>query len=101
MKAERGKKSQKAATGLPALLAVARGDEPADLVLANGQVVNVFTGQVARANVAVKDGRIAGVGPEYTKALECYDLAGQYILSPTRSWRKYHVPAFTSSRVAV
>ncbi|MBN2465970.1 adenine deaminase [candidate division WOR-3 bacterium] len=65
---------------LPALLAVARGDEPADLVLANGHIINVFTGQVQRANVAIKDGRIAGVGPEYTKALECYDLGGQYIL---------------------
>jgi adenine deaminase len=80
MKAEGRKKNPKTGTGLPALLAVARGDEPADLVLANGQVVNVFTGQVQRANVAIKDGRIAGVGPEYTKALECYDLAGQYIL---------------------
>jgi len=66
--------------GLPALLAAARGDEPADLILANGQVVNVFTGQVSRTNVAVKDGRIAGVGPEYEKALEVFDLAGQYVL---------------------
>ena len=60
--------------------AVARGDEPDDLVLANGHVVNVFTGHVGHANVAIKDGRIAGVGPEYAKALECYDLAGQYVL---------------------
>ncbi len=80
MKGKGRKKSHKPGTGLPALLAVARGDEPADLVLANGQVVNVFTGQVRGANVAVKDGRIAGVGPEYRKALECYDLAGQYVL---------------------
>jgi adenine deaminase len=86
MRAERRKlrKSEarvsKPDSSVESLLAVARGDEPADLVLANGQVVNVFTGQVVRANVAVKDGRIAGVGPEYTKALECYDLAGQYIL---------------------
>jgi adenine deaminase len=80
MKAEGRKKSRKHEAGLSALLAVARGDEPADLVLASGQVVNVFTGQIGRANVAVKDGRIAGVGPEYAKALEVYDLAGQYVL---------------------
>jgi len=73
-------RSSKAEASIDRLLAVARGDEPADLVLANGQVVNVFTGQVGRVNVAVKDGRIAGVGPEYAKALECYDLAGQYVL---------------------
>ena len=80
MKARPKNKSRKASPGLPALLAVARGDEQADLVLANGQVVNVFTGQVGRANVAIKDGKIAGVGTEYTKGLECYDLAGQYVL---------------------
>jgi adenine deaminase len=80
MKAEGGRKNQRGSAGLPALLAVARGDEPADLILANGQVVNVFTGQMSRANVAVKDGRIAGVGPEYQKALEVFDLAGQYVL---------------------
>lgn len=80
MKVEGRRKSHKPGAGLPALLAVARGDEPADLVLANGHVVNVFTGQVRVANVAVKDGRIAGVGPEYRKATECYDLAGQYVL---------------------
>ena len=73
-------RSQKPEASIESLLAVARGEEPADLLLANGYVVNVFTGQVQRANVAIKDGRIAGVGPEYTKALECYDLADQYIL---------------------
>ena len=65
---------------IESLLAVARGDEPADLVLANGHVVNVFTGQIQHANVAIKEGRIAGVGPEYTKGLECYDLADQFVL---------------------
>src|SRR5512139_4028890 len=80
MKAEGGKRGRKQETGLAALLAVARGDEPADLVLTNGHVVNVFTGQVRYANVAIRDGRIAGVGPEYAKALEFFDLAGQYVL---------------------
>jgi adenine deaminase len=79
MKAE-GRKLKKSGVSIESLLAVARGEEPADLILANGQVVNVFSGQVQYANVAVKDGRIAGIGPEYTKGLECYDLAGQYVL---------------------
>jgi adenine deaminase len=79
MKAE-SREPRKSEAGIESLLAVARGEEPADLVLANGQVVNVFTGQVQRANVAIKDGRIAGVGPEYAKARECYDLGGQYVL---------------------
>jgi adenine deaminase len=67
-------------TGLQRFLAVARGEEPADLLLRNGQVANVFTGEVVRANVAVKDGRIAGVGPEYYKAAEVLDVSGQFVL---------------------
>ncbi|HUO86507.1 MAG TPA: adenine deaminase [Thermoanaerobaculia bacterium] len=47
---------------LPALLAVARGDRPADLVIRGGRVVNLFTGEVAEAEVAVAGGRIAAVG---------------------------------------
>jgi adenine deaminase len=51
---------------LPRLLAVARGDAPADLVLSGGRVVNVFTGEVEQGvDVAVADGVIAGVGPGY------------------------------------
>ena len=42
---------------------VARGQEPGDLLIAGGQVVNVFTGQVERADVVIADGWIAGVGP--------------------------------------
>jgi adenine deaminase len=59
---------------------VARGDEPADLLLRHGQVVNVFTGEVGRLNVAIKDGRIAGVGAEYSKAARVVELADQYVL---------------------
>ena len=33
-------------------LAVARGDEPADLVLKGGRVLSVFTGEVLEADVA-------------------------------------------------
>jgi adenine deaminase len=66
--------------GLSALLAVARGDEPADVLLRDAQVVNVFTGEVIRANVALKDGRIAGIGHEYQKAREVYELSQQFLL---------------------
>ncbi len=44
------------------LLAVARGDEPADVVLTGGRVVNVFTGEVEEVEVALCGSRIAGVG---------------------------------------
>jgi adenine deaminase len=45
------------------LLAVALGEAPADLVITGGEVVNVYTGEVVRADVAVAEGRVAAVGP--------------------------------------
>ncbi len=59
-------------------LPVARGDEPADLVLRHGRVINVFTGEIIAADVAVVGDTIAGVGPGY-QAQEEVDLAGRYV----------------------
>ncbi|MBI4636806.1 MAG: adenine deaminase [Candidatus Rokubacteria bacterium] len=44
------------------LTAVARGVEPADLYLHGGTLLNVYTGEVYPANVAIKGARIAYVG---------------------------------------
>lgn len=60
------------------LIAVAKGDKPADLVLANARVVNVFTAEVETANVAICDGFIAGVG-DYEDAKKVIDLDGKYL----------------------
>jgi adenine deaminase len=43
-------------------LAIARGDEPADTVLAEGRVLSVFTGELLEADVAVAGEHVAGVG---------------------------------------
>jgi len=43
-------------------LAVARGDEPADVVLAGGRVLSVFTGELLDADVAVAGEHVAGLG---------------------------------------
>ena len=63
---------------LPQLLAVARGDEPADLVLAGGRVVDVFTGDVYPADVALCGNRVAGVGPSLA-GRDFIDLAGALV----------------------
>jgi adenine deaminase len=63
---------------LTALLAVARGDAPADLVLENARLVNVFSGEVYATAVAVAGTRIAGIGPGY-EAREVVDLEGRYL----------------------
>ena len=44
------------------LIAVARGDEPPDLVVAGAHVFSAFTKEWIDTDVAVADGRIAGLG---------------------------------------
>ncbi len=57
---------------------MAKGELPADLLLANACVVNVFTGEVEPGNVAICGNRIAGVG-DYQQAKEVVDLAGSFL----------------------
>ncbi len=59
---------------------VARGEEPGDLVLTGGRVVNVFTGCVDTADIVVADGWIAGVGPYEWQATDRIDLDGHTVL---------------------
>ena len=61
-----------------AFLAAARGEQPADLLLCNGRVVNVLSGEIEAADVALFGGRIAGVGAGYT-AVETVDLQGAFV----------------------
>jgi len=68
------------APALPDLLAVARGDRPADVVLTGGRVVDVFTGRLLRTDVALLGDRIAGVGPGY-EAERRVELKGR-VLAP-------------------
>jgi adenine deaminase len=66
---------------LRTLLAVARGDMPADLVLRGGRVVNVLSGEIYPADVAVVGGRIAGVSLTLGayEGRTTWDLDGQYL----------------------
>lgn len=57
---------------------VARGQLPAELVLKNGTVLNVFTEELIRADVAIVGDRIAGVG-EYHGEREI-DCTGKYLV---------------------
>ena len=58
-------------------LAVARGDEPADLVVRGGRVLSVFTREWLECDVAVCDGTIAGLG-RYDGE-EILDADGAYV----------------------
>jgi len=63
---------------LSRFLSIARGDEPAELVLRNGRVVNVYTAEIMEADVAMADGYIVGVGSGYASHQEI-DLGGRYV----------------------
>jgi adenine deaminase len=59
-------------------LAVARGDEPADLVVRGGRVFSVFTREWLETDVAVVDGFVAGLG-DYEGA-ETLNASGRYVV---------------------
>ena len=59
-------------------LAVARGDEPADLVIRGGAVLSVFTREWLETDVAIVDGYVAGLG-EY-EGHETLDATGRFVV---------------------
>jgi adenine deaminase len=59
-------------------LAVARGDEPADLVVRGGKVLSVFTREWLETDVAIVDGWIAGLGAYAGR--EEIDAGGRWVV---------------------
>lgn len=57
----------------------ARREIPADLVFKGGNVVNVFSTEIAKADVAICDGVIAGIGPEY-HGKEEVEVEGKWLI---------------------
>jgi adenine deaminase len=62
---------------LETTIAVARGEEPADLLLKNGQLVNVLSGEIHPADVAIYGGKVVGFGRYQAK--EEVDLEGRFV----------------------
>jgi adenine deaminase len=63
---------------LAKIIRAARGLVPCDLVLKNARIVNVFSAEVYRDNIAIWGGRIVGIG-DYEGKKEI-DLDGGYVL---------------------
>lgn len=59
-------------------MAVARGDQPAETVFRGGKVLSVFTREWLDADVAVVDGHVVGVGPDY-QGEEVIDVQGAWL----------------------
>src|SRR5512134_4034817 len=62
----------------PRRLAVARGDEPADLVIRGGRVLSTFTREWLTGDVAIVDGVVAGIGAY--EGAETLDATGRYVV---------------------
>ncbi len=60
-------------------LAVAKGEQPAELLLKNGRLINVFSSEIIETNLAVQDGLIAAIGDEYSEGRQVIDLKGKYL----------------------
>ncbi|QTD40141.1 adenine deaminase [Sporosarcina sp. Te-1] len=63
---------------LKQLIDVAAGRKLADLVLKNGKIVDVYQGSILVGDVAIVDGKIAGIGEAY-EGKEVVDINGKYI----------------------
>ena len=63
----------------PELIAVARGDRPADLLIRGGRVVNVFSGEIEITDIAIAGNKIAGLGRDYDAA-QVIEVHGAYVV---------------------
>lgn len=60
------------------LIKTALGSEIPDLVLKNARIVNVFSGEIVKGNIAITCGTIAGIG-NYMEGQQTVDLEGRYV----------------------
>ena len=61
------------------LAAAARGDIPADLVIHNANIANIFTQSYEHADIAIYSGKIAGIGENYEGRVN-YDAEGKAVI---------------------
>jgi len=59
------------------VIAAARGQQPVDLLLADARLVNVLSGEIHQADVAIFGGRVVGFGAY--QARQVVDLGGRYL----------------------
>lgn len=59
-------------------VAVSDGRAKADLVITNGRIINVFSGEIMDGDIAIKNGYIAGIG-DFPEAEKVIDAAGAFI----------------------
>ena len=55
------------------------GKTPCDLILKNGKIVDVFSGEILHESIAIKEGMIVGFGDQY-KGYKEVNLQGAYVV---------------------
>ncbi len=60
------------------IVSVARGDEPADLLLTNARLVDVLSGEIRLTEIAIAEPAIAGIGTGY-QGRAVVDVQGRYV----------------------
>jgi adenine deaminase len=63
---------------LAQIVRMARGQESAEVLLKNGRLINVYTGEIYASDIAIAHSRIVGIGEGFGAA-EIYDLKGAYV----------------------
>jgi len=61
------------------IIQVALGQTDADLLIRNARIVNVFSGEIESAHIAIHKKRIAGIG-DYDRGREVLDLRGAFVV---------------------
>lgn len=59
------------------IISISKGEEEAELVLKNCSIINVFTNEIINGDIAIHDGKIAGIG-DY-KGKKKIDLEGKFV----------------------
>ncbi|MDQ0973557.1 adenine deaminase [Neobacillus niacini] len=59
-------------------ISVASGKEPADTVVINGRIIDVFNGEIIEGDIAIVDGYFAGIGKYEGKSI--VDAKGRYVI---------------------
>lgn len=93
------------ATELKCLVEVAQGKREADLYVEGGTLINVYSGEIYPANIAVSQGRVAYIGNSRlmvgsaTRLIKAdgYYLSPGYIESHTHPWLIYNPVSFASA----
>lgn len=79
------------------IIAAARGDVPADLVVRGAKLVNVFTAEIYEADIGIKENRFSSIA-RYENGEPLFHIAGS---QEVQANGKYMMPGFIDSHVHI